>query len=66
MPEEALQIAYEIREAKGKGEKERDTHLNTEFSKMERRDKYMLNVSINFGKFSEGLSYSPQKQCLGN
>ena len=31
LSEEALQIAEERREAKGKGEKERYTHLNAEF-----------------------------------
>ena len=35
---EALQIAVKRREAKGKGEKERYTHLNAEFQKA-RRDK---------------------------
>ena len=30
-PEKALQIAEKRREAKGKGEKERYTHLNAEF-----------------------------------
>ena len=39
MSEEALQIAEERREAKGKGEKERDTHLNAEFQRIARRDK---------------------------
>ena len=38
MSEEALQIA-EKREAKGKGEKERYTHLNTEFQRRARREK---------------------------
>ena len=38
MSEEALQIA-EKREAKGKGEKERYTYLNTEFKRTVRRDK---------------------------
>ena len=38
MSEEALQIA-EKREAKGKGEKERDIHLNAKFQKIARRDK---------------------------
>ena len=38
LSEEALQIA-EKREAKGKGEKERYTHLNAEFQKIARRDK---------------------------
>ena len=37
--EEALQIAVKRREEKGKGEKERDTHLNAEFQKIARRDK---------------------------
>ena len=35
----ALQIAEKIREVKGKGEKERYTHLNTEFQRKARRDK---------------------------
>ena len=38
MSEEALQRA-EKREAKGKGEKERYTHLNAEFQRIVRRDK---------------------------
>ena len=37
--EEALQIAEKRREAKGKGEKERYTHLNAEFQRIPRRDK---------------------------
>ena len=37
--EEALQIAVKRREAKGKGEKERYTHLNAEFQRIARRDK---------------------------
>ena len=39
MSEEALQIAEKRREAKGKGEKERYTHLNAEFQRTARRDK---------------------------
>ena len=39
MSEEALQIAVKRREAKGKGEKERYTHLNAEFQRIARRDK---------------------------
>ena len=39
MSEEALQIAEKIREAKGKGEKERYTHMNAEFQRIPRRDK---------------------------
>ena len=36
---EALQIAEKRREAKGKGERERYTQLNTEFQRIARRDK---------------------------
>ena len=39
MSEEALQIAENRREAKGKGEKETYTHLSAEFQRIERRDK---------------------------
>ena len=39
MSEEALQIAVERREAKGKGEKEKHTYLNVEFQRIARRDK---------------------------
>ena len=35
----ALQIAQKRREMKGKGEKERYTHLNSEFQRIARRDK---------------------------
>ena len=39
LSEEALQIAEKRREAKGKGEKERYTHLNAEFQRIAKRDK---------------------------
>ena len=39
MSEEALLIAEKRREVKGKGEKERYTHLNAEFQRIARRDK---------------------------
>ena len=39
LSEEALQIAMKRREAKGKGEKKRYTHLNAEFQRTARRDK---------------------------
>ena len=39
MTEEALQIAVNRREVKGKGEKEKYTHLNAEFQRTARRDK---------------------------
>ena len=39
MSEEVLQIAVKRQDAKGKGEKERYTHLNAEFLRIARRDK---------------------------
>ena len=39
LPEEALQTAMKRREAKGKVEKERYTHLNAEFQRIAKRDK---------------------------
>ena len=39
LSEEALQIAVNRREVKGKGEKERYTHVNAEFQRIARRDK---------------------------
>ena len=39
LSEEALQIVEKRRETKGKGEKERYTHLNAEFQRIARRDK---------------------------
>ena len=39
LSEEALQIAVKRTEMKGKGEKERYSHLNAEFQRIARRDK---------------------------
>ena len=39
LSEEALQITMKRREAKSKGEKERDTYLNAEFQRIARREK---------------------------
>ena len=39
LSEEALQIAVNRREVKGKGEEKRYTHLNAEFQRIARRDK---------------------------
>ena len=39
LSEEVLQIAERRRDMKGKGEKERYTHLNAEFQRISRRDK---------------------------
>ena len=38
LSEEALQIAEKRKEAKGKGEKEKYSHLNAEFQRIARRD----------------------------
>ena len=42
LSEEALQIAEKRKEAKGKGEKERYTHLNADFQRVARKDKKTL------------------------
>ena len=39
LSEQALQTAVKRREVKGKGKKERYTHLNAEFQRIARRDK---------------------------
>ena len=39
MSDEALQIAEKRREASGKGQQERYTHLNAEYQRIARRDK---------------------------
>ena len=43
LSEAALQIAEKRREVKGKGEKERYTHLNAEFQRRARRDKKVFH-----------------------
>ena len=50
--EEALHIAEKRREVKGKCEKERYTHLNTEFQRIARRDKkaFLSDQCKNRGK----------------
>ena len=42
--DEALQRAEKRREVKGKGEKERYTHLNAEFRRIAKRDKKVSSV----------------------
>ena len=42
LSEEVLQLAVKIRDAKNKGEKESNTHLNAEFQRIARRDKKAL------------------------
>ena len=46
LSEEALQIAEKRREVKGKGEKERYTHLNAEFQRAGRDKKAFLSGSM--------------------
>ena len=48
--QEGLHIAEKRREAKGKGEKERYTHLNAEFQRIARRDKKKPSSVINAKK----------------
>ena len=43
LSEEGLQIAEKRKDAKGKREKERYTHLNAEFQRMARREKVFLS-----------------------
>ena len=55
LSKEALQIAGKRREVKGKGEKERYTHLNAEFQRITRRDKKaFLTMLRNRGKQQNG------------
>ena len=45
LPEEALQTAMKRREAKGKGEKKRYTHLNAKFQTIEiRKTSLVINA----------------------
>ena len=78
LSEEALQIAEKRREAKGKGEKERYTHLNAEFQRIAGRDKKdflsdqckEIEENNRMGKtrdlFGEGNGTSLQYSCLEN
>ena len=52
LSEEALQIDEKRREGKGKGEKERYTHLNAQLQRIARRDKeaFLLSMQRNRGK----------------
>ena len=52
LPEEALQTAEKRRDAKGKGEKERYTHLNAEFQRIAKRDEKAF-VSDQFKEIEE-------------
>ena len=57
LSEEALQLAEKRRDAKGKGENERYTHLNAEFQRIARRDKKAFLYF--FALMVEGFLISP-------
>ena len=57
LSEEALQIAMNRREAKGKGEKERYTHLNAEFQRIARRDIRKSSSVINAKKYRKTMEW---------
>ena len=63
LPEEALQIAVKRREAKDKGEKERDTHLNAEFQRIARRDKKAF-LSIQCKEIEENNRMGKTRDCF--
>ena len=56
LSEDALQIAVKTREVKGKGEKERYSHLNAEFQRIARRDKKAF-LSINAKKWRKTIAW---------
>ena len=60
MSKEALQIVEKIREVKGKGEKEGDTHLYAEFQIKARRDKKPSSV-INANKQRKTIEWERLK-----
>ena len=57
MSEEALQIAEKRREVKGKGEKERYTHLNAQFQRTARRDIRKSSSVINAKKYRKTIEW---------
>ena len=57
LPEDALQIAEKRRDAKGKGGKERYTHLNAELQRAARRDKKVLAI-VNSAVMNTGIHVS--------
>ena len=56
LSEEAVQIAEKRREIKGKREKERYTHLNTEFQRIARRDEKAF-LAINAEKKKKTIEW---------
>ena len=63
MSQEDLQIAEKIKDAKGKGEKERYTHLNAEFQRRARRDKKAF-LSDQCKEIEEKNKMGKARDCL--
>ena len=72
MSDQVLQIAEKRREAKGKGEKERYTHLNVEFQRIARRDKKAflsdqckeIEENNRMGKIDSSRKLEIQRECF--
>ena len=63
MSDEALQIAEKRREVKGKGEKERYSHLNAEFQRTARRDKKAL-LNDQYKEIEENNRMGKTRDCF--
>ena len=63
LSEEALQIAVKRREAKGKEEKEKYTHLNVEFQRRARRDRKAF-LSDQFKEIEENNRMGKRRDLL--
>ena len=62
MSEEAFQIA-EKREAKGKGQKERYTHLNAQFQRIVGRDKKVF-LSVQYREIEENNTMGKTRDLI--
>ena len=60
LSEKALQRAEKRREAKGKGEKEKYTHVNAEFQRIARRDKKEIEENNRMGKTRDLFKKYPE------
>ena len=63
LSEEALQIVEKRREAKGKGEKERYSHLNAEFQRIPRRGKKAF-FSDEYKELEENNRIGKTRECF--
>ena len=63
LSEKALQIAVKRRDAKGKGEKERYTHLNAEFQRIAKRDKKVF-LSDQCKEIEENNRMGKSRDCF--